>query len=456
MADADSDTRPLPKGWQRHFDPNYQRHYFVDPDGASTWYDPRPPLSEVSSAAPAGPSSSSKAAAAAGYASETVHRPAGDALPAYDHSSTPANMPSSDAKKLRNGAASPDYHVGAFYPGGSSADAVAGPSDPAYYTAHSAAAGSASPTPRPLSPTDSRTQLAASASSGSGGGASGNSANKAYTPAQYQALRQDEEDPIYAAPRVVVPGSAAAAAMPAPPVKDPYMAATGSDGYVYQAAPTPQRRYCCGCFRTRRGCCTFWGFFIFLILCALGVVVYFLFPRIPSVTVGSPVASTSTDVITTTGSLSSASSSSPYTISFNLQSSITVKSDNYEDIAVSSVVFSGSLLDFSGSTLSDSTLNGTSSNVVIKGKSTTNFTMPFSMVHKVTTSGDLATVVESDDTLFVLYTACSSSSTKKLQISYTVTVTIDAISWTGYKPSTSGTASFACPVSALSSYISML
>jgi hypothetical protein len=40
----------LPSGWAAHWDANYEAYYFVDPQGASTWYDPRIPKEEFEAA----------------------------------------------------------------------------------------------------------------------------------------------------------------------------------------------------------------------------------------------------------------------------------------------------------------------------------------------------------------------------------------------------------------------
>ncbi|KAJ3281426.1 hypothetical protein HDU76_008931, partial [Blyttiomyces sp. JEL0837] len=112
----------------------------------------------------------------------------------------------------------------------------------------------------------------------------------------------------------------------------------GGSPIHHQPYRKPQR-YCCGCFRTRGGCCAFWWTFILLIVIGMGVAGYFLWPRIPTFTVSDPYIPNNVSPVSYTGSMSTASPSNPYTVMFNLAVNISVYSPNYESIKVDSLNF---------------------------------------------------------------------------------------------------------------------
>ncbi|KAI9352999.1 hypothetical protein DFJ73DRAFT_759787 [Zopfochytrium polystomum] len=456
--------KPLPPGWEQHFDTNYGRYYYVDPDGASTWYDPRSTQKDGTSAAsaqatgnaakPQGGSPSpeptkdfsasetgSSAVATSTYHLEQVL--AGNPVPStadIPHYSGPSSYPS-DEKKQIYGLPTTNFEYAAPQP--SDPFLASSSSNPiASSSLATAAARSASPpsVTSPVSPRSSYPKPLPSVP-----GPHGSMPRK-----QYEPIREDD-DPFYevdvknepypAVPATINRQGPAAPNKPAPIIIEPYPPPVPpSNG----RGVAKERRYCCGCFRTRGGCCAFWLIFIIVLLGILGGLVYFLFPRIPTVVVSDPHVISNVQTVETNGTLSTASSSTPFTIRINLGVDISVKSDNYEDIGVSKITFSGNLLSESGSAMSDTPINGIAKNVNFKGKSTTNFTLPFTMTHDVTTSGSITTVVTQDSALMVLYNSCVRN-TGDLQISYNVETYIDAISWTGYKPSFNGKATFPCP-----------
>ncbi|KAJ3389483.1 hypothetical protein HDU84_008706 [Entophlyctis sp. JEL0112] len=202
------------------------------------------------------------------------------------------------------------------------------------------------------------------------------------------------------------------------------------------------RRYCC-CFRTRRGCCaTIWAILI-IILAGIGVALYFLWPRLPSVTIGQPYENSSLATpAVVNGSLTSASTEIPFSVQLNLFSDVSVYSPNYETLATRSIVVSGKLLNGKGGNeVNGVTINGETDGVSFQGQGTTNFTLPVSLKYAATSVSAIA----SDGAVTLLESECGSGGGGVLYVSYTVTIDVVLISWTGYKPSVTGTTQFNCP-----------
>lgn len=82
-------------------------------------------------------------------------------------------------------------------------------------------------------------------------------------------------------------------------------------------------RYCCGCFRTRRGCCAFFIVFSIVLGITFGLLLFFLYPRIPQITVSDPFLTPNTQPF----ALSTANAAASIDINFSLN--IAVASQNY-------------------------------------------------------------------------------------------------------------------------------
>ncbi|KAJ3102007.1 hypothetical protein HDU97_000920, partial [Phlyctochytrium planicorne] len=208
-------------------------------------------------------------------------------------------------------------------------------------------------------------------------------------------------------------------------------------------------RFCCGCFRTRAGCCTFWWTFVVLILAGLAVAGWFLYPRIPNVVVSDPYANGKGLVVS--GDLVTASADKPYTIEFDMMTDVSVYSPNYVDVKVDVLNFQGILLDESGKEV-NARANGQNKDVSFPSMKNTTFTINIRLTYAITSPGTLIEVVAlTDPVLKILAKSCGligSGSRPNLRMSYTTDLTIGLISWTGYKPSFGGKLDFACPVGA--------
>ncbi|KAI9206591.1 uncharacterized protein BJ171DRAFT_597264 [Polychytrium aggregatum] len=200
------------------------------------------------------------------------------------------------------------------------------------------------------------------------------------------------------------------------------------------------RRYCC-CFRTRRGCCTFSILLTILILVGLGLAVYFLYPRFPTINVSSPFLLNSSAGLTTLGSLGSASAASPFVLSFGFAVNITVNSQNYIDIFVSSLTVNINLLDNNGNPLSSVKGTGVANNFNIRSFQTSVVTLPTNVSYTTTSPVSVKNIVDPD--FLVLESSCVGST--PFNFKYTGSLTIPLISWTGYHPSFDGTFTQDCP-----------
>ncbi|KAJ3100689.1 hypothetical protein HDU96_010248 [Phlyctochytrium bullatum] len=215
--------------------------------------------------------------------------------------------------------------------------------------------------------------------------------------------------------------------------------------------PHPRRHhggYCCGCFRTRAGCCGFWWTMVVLLLAGLGIAAFFLWPKVPQVTVSDPYAPTNERAIITSGSLQAATATAPYTVQFNMRTDISVYSPNNVDFKVDKLTFSGVLLDSSNNRL-NARANGQQNNVVFKSKQNTTFVFPIVMAYSVTTPfASLDVLARQDPVMSELARSCGwlGAARTPIRMDYTAEASIAWISWTGYRPKFEGRLSFACPV----------
>lgn len=214
------------------------------------------------------------------------------------------------------------------------------------------------------------------------------------------------------------------------------------------------RRFCCGCFASRRSCCGCFCIIFLLLIVGLGVAVFFIFPRMPTVKVGEPYFTSSSDpssAFAISGSPLTASASSPFTLTFNLQSDVSVYSPNYIDFALNFVSLSGNLENSSKQNyFSNVPVTGQANNVDIKSFATTNFTLPLQVKYTTTTPLSLSSP---DPALASLLSSCSfmqsgsSNSNNNIILGYQVKISAKLLAWTGFVPSFNSSSSFPCPSS---------
>ncbi|KAH6568583.1 hypothetical protein BASA50_001212 [Batrachochytrium salamandrivorans] len=229
---------------------------------------------------------------------------------------------------------------------------------------------------------------------------------------------------------------------PVPPAPNPY-----GTYMPYDRNEPPRRRFCC-CFRTRGGCMACCLFFV-LILIGLAVATAILWPKQPTIYTSDPyfpsdsgglqVSSGELSVAGIRNGLSTASVANPYTFWFPLATNVTIYSPNRIAINLDSVTFTSTLLSNTDAPLPSVQAIGSLGRVTIRQEANTTIVMPYRVMYTATSLVDLA----SDPALTSLVNSCRQNT--PLRLSYEVILSVTLISWTGFKPSTTGKLSFACP-----------
>ncbi|KAJ3046193.1 hypothetical protein HDV00_000004 [Rhizophlyctis rosea] len=151
-------------------------------------------------------------------------------------------------------------------------------------------------------------------------------------------------------------------------------------------------RYCCGCFASRRACCGTWFCCVFLVLVAIGLAVFFCYPRIPNPTTGDPYVPSGglTTALEQEFKNSGVAPNAQYqagfksrgdlaarsfALSYGLGINVTVPSDNYIDFQLSDIKAVGNLLNTNNQAIQTTKVNATIGRgpITIKKKSTTVF-----------------------------------------------------------------------------------
>ncbi|KAJ3232826.1 hypothetical protein HDU78_006831 [Chytriomyces hyalinus] len=202
------------------------------------------------------------------------------------------------------------------------------------------------------------------------------------------------------------------------------------------------RRYCC-CFRTRGGCCFFSLSLTFLILAGLGIFGFFFWPRIPTIDISEPYVAPNVAPLTVSGSLLTATNSTPFVLQLRMAVNVSVYSPNRISYFVNNIIFAGALVDLDGvSVIPNANVNGNVANVAFPPFKQSNFTMPLELMYSVTSAQTVLT--GGDKALNVFQARCGGGANGKLNLKYTVSVNLAILAWTGYKPSFSGSTSFPC------------
>ncbi|KAJ3022424.1 hypothetical protein HKX48_006241 [Thoreauomyces humboldtii] len=234
-------------------------------------------------------------------------------------------------------------------------------------------------------------------------------------------------------------------------------------------------RYCCGCFATRRNCVITFLLITLVLLGVGGFLVWFLFPRAPTITTSSPFIPTSIppNLPTTginskwlpggpyvTGNLFSATQATPFTFQLGLAVNVTVYSDNNVGFNVNSIDVTGTLQDPVNTELPVGSSTGPDvlsvfSQVVdvhIDKKANTTIMLPITVLYNKTSA---LTDLRNDPVISALARSCGLGAslglspipaTPKLWMKVDVTLDLKIIAWTGFKPELKMPArSFDCP-----------
>jgi hypothetical protein len=215
-----------------------------------------------------------------------------------------------------------------------------------------------------------------------------------------------------------------------------------------------QRKYCC-CFKRKRSLISCIILTI-LLLIAIALLVYFLFPRMPELYLAFPEdainsfdLSSGTNPVAFVGALLGASASNPLTIIMNMSISLTVYSPNHIDINVKSISSDLWLIGSDGQIVGgeESTLLGETEVTDITFHKLTNTTITPDLLIRYSRVLPLQKSA-TDPVLLHLYETCvnpNPSKPRKLKFKYTVVVDVKIISFTGYRPTVSGTSFINCP-----------
>ena len=210
--------------------------------------------------------------------------------------------------------------------------------------------------------------------------------------------------------------------------------------------PTTRRkkRYCC-CFNRRRSCCRCFFITFFFLLIALGLAVFFLFPRIPEITSTPPFVPSNLSPVEISGQPIGATAENPFKLTMNVAVNLTVISKNYIDWDISLIDVDASILDDQGKPIPSLAGKGKITNSVFRKMANTTVTLPMALSY--TLAGPLSNVAN-DPALSTIITTCGmdGSGKKQFRIRYTVTATATLVSWTGYKPSVTREDSLLCPI----------
>ncbi|KAI8610384.1 hypothetical protein BC830DRAFT_1146034 [Chytriomyces sp. MP71] len=207
------------------------------------------------------------------------------------------------------------------------------------------------------------------------------------------------------------------------------------------------RRFC-ACFRTRRGCGSTIITVVIFVLGGIGVALYFLWPRLPTISISDPyIPGDMMNPVSITGSPLNATADSPFAVTIALAVDVNVYSPNYENVPTNAILFSGKLLgpDNMKPVPNGPTVTGQAAKTDFKARSNTAFTMPLSLSYSITNLA--ATLDNSRDAITLLEGRCmgQQGAQARVYIGYTVSVDLTILAWTGFKPSSSGRSSFVCP-----------
>lgn len=138
---------------------------------------------------------------------------------------------------------------------------------------------------------------------------------------------------------------------PAPPPKDRTIrSSTGGPLHsLMTSLNSKPRRYCCGCFSSRKSCCWFWSIFITLALALMVGLAIFLWPKYPSIWISEPyvppnasglqISNGDPSVANIITGIQTATNTKPFSFFFDIAVNITVYSPNQVSIGINRIDF---------------------------------------------------------------------------------------------------------------------
>jgi hypothetical protein len=206
---------------------------------------------------------------------------------------------------------------------------------------------------------------------------------------------------------------------------------------VYSRKPqTRSRGNCCQKF-----CCCF-----FTILIALSLTAFFIFPRIPDVTLSDPVFTESVQSLRSEGDAFKASANAPFKLLFDLSIEITSISENYIDWNMDAIRIDGAIQDVKTKRISQAAVaQGVATDAVIKKLSTSVISLPITVSY---TSLAPIQSLATDPEFLALIAPCGfgeGNSPQPMSLKYRVEI---ELGWLKrfYTPSFEGNVNFPCPL----------
>ncbi|KAJ1551511.1 hypothetical protein HK096_009597, partial [Nowakowskiella sp. JEL0078] len=216
---------------------------------------------------------------------------------------------------------------------------------------------------------------------------------------------------------------------------------------------TAKLRYCC-CFSSYCSCVGWFCLWMILFFVVLGSAVFFLNPKIPTVTTSSPYLLRGGQSFILLKNPASVSIVTPFVLTIEFAVNVSITSLNYIDYFVKDLTFElfltwkstkGNLIRSDGSLNPKISGYGLISNTNFKHMDTTDIITPFNLTYM--TTSPIITGVTIDPDLKELLTACAflGGNSSSITVNYTAIVDAPLISWF-IKPSYSDKAVFPCHV----------
>jgi hypothetical protein len=231
-------------------------------------------------------------------------------------------------------------------------------------------------------------------------------------------------------------------------------ARNAKETYVVQVPSTLDRskdtatrkkaKRCCCCFKTCWGCCLMF----MLILIAIGVALYFIFPQIPSIDVSEPYIPAGSSGLTINGQpvaivdAATVLNSRNFNLSLSMAGDVSIFSPSFINFGVRTLELYVQPKLEDGSMLPNFIGFGKRNDLRFPSRTTTNFTIPINLSYNASIN---AFSLISDPALQLFSRACLATSQAKIPVQVRARLEISALSWTGFWPSFSWETQQSCP-----------
>ncbi|KAJ3307110.1 hypothetical protein HDV03_002621 [Kappamyces sp. JEL0829] len=186
------------------------------------------------------------------------------------------------------------------------------------------------------------------------------------------------------------------------------------------------RRYCCGCFSSRKTCLTVWCCYLGLLLLAISIAVYILLPRIPLVTIGVPYVPPGLNNSGLT--MNRDDKGNLIKLEIEMRVNVTVNSTNNWDYYIGSIVASGNLLNQSRFPIDNAAGSGSLTNIIIPSNKMSRIVMPITLEWHT-----IGLELQRDPAIMEMAACVLQTPPSTFRAAYEFVIDMPIISWTGYK-----------------------